>query len=68
MKPASFPFWKVYGAGIVLAFLTLAGLLVALFGDGFWDAASWLLLALPLAVLIWYVARSSARRRRKLVA
>jgi hypothetical protein len=33
------------------------GLLSALFGDGLWDAISWLLLALPLSVLIFSVYR-----------
>ena len=51
---------KVWGAPIALAVLGAAGLVAALLGDGVLDALSWLLLSVPLAVVIWYVAK---RRR-----
>jgi hypothetical protein len=50
-----FPFCRVYGMPILLAVITLSGLLFALFGDGLWDAASWIILALPLLILLWYL-------------
>lgn len=40
-------FRKMYGSASVLAALTAAGLLCALFGDGLWDAVSWVVLAVP---------------------
>ena len=48
-----FPFRKVYGPAIVIAGITLGGLLSALFGDGVWDELSWVALAVPLAVIAW---------------
>ncbi|MDE1175838.1 MAG: hypothetical protein PW789_04450 [Edaphobacter sp.] len=49
----SFPFRRVYGAAIVLAVITLYGLLSALVGDGIWDALSWVAMAVPLVVIAW---------------
>lgn len=51
----SYSFRKVYGAATILAVITLAGLVFALFGDGIWDEVSWCALAIPLAVLIWKI-------------
>ncbi len=51
-------FRKIYGSASVLAALTGAGLLSGLFGDGLWDAASWVALAVPLFVVLWKIARS----------
>ncbi len=56
----SFPFRKVYGPAVVIAVITLYGLLSALLGDGMWDALSWVALAVPLAVIAW---KYSAGRR-----
>lgn len=58
MTQHPFPFLKVYGAAMILAAVTLCGLLSALFGDGFWDAASWGVLAIPLCVIVACVAKS----------
>jgi hypothetical protein len=41
---------------LLLGVLTAIGLASALFGDGSWDALSWIVLAIPLAVLGWKVA------------
>lgn len=43
--------WQVYRWPAMLAAITVAGLLFALFGDGVWDAISWILLAIPLVVI-----------------
>ncbi len=51
-------FRKIYGSALVLAALTGAGLLSALFGDGLWDAVSWAALAVPLFVIVWKITRS----------
>lgn len=43
----------------VLALLTVAGLISALVADGAWDALSWLLLLIPVAlgiVLGWFAS------------
>jgi hypothetical protein len=44
---------------LLLGVLTAIGLASALFGDGSWDALSWAVLAIPLAVLAWKVSRHS---------
>ncbi len=56
-----FPFRKVYGAAMVLAAITLYGLLSALFGDGVWDELSWVALAVPLAVIAWKCSKRPKR-------
>lgn len=48
------PFRRVYGIPILLAVVTLSGLLSALVGDGLWDEVSWGILALPLLIFMWY--------------
>ncbi|MBX3479339.1 MAG: hypothetical protein KF842_02995 [Caulobacter sp.] len=46
-------FLKIFGWPILLALVSLIGLVAALIGDGAWDGLSWLCLAAPLAVLVW---------------
>jgi len=58
----TFPFRKVYGSAIVLAVITMYGLLSALLGDGIWDALSWIALAVPLGVIVWKCGRGRAKR------
>lgn len=48
---------RVWGAPLLLAGSSLAGLVLALLGDGPWDAASWLALGVPVAVIAWCVRR-----------
>ncbi|WOH80897.1 hypothetical protein RX327_35010 [Bradyrhizobium sp. BEA-2-5] len=46
----------------VLIFVVIAfGLVLALLGDGTWDRASWLALAVPLVIIAFYIFRRSAR-------
>lgn len=54
-------FRRLWGAPIVLAVLGLVGLIAALVGDGVMDAVSYLLLAVPLAVIVWAIARRTRR-------
>jgi len=50
---------------LVLALITVAGLLFALFGDDGWDVLSWLLLAVPVVLLVWLIFfRKSGKRKR----
>ena len=53
--------WGLWGAPILLAVLSVIGLLAALIGDGVYDAVSWIGLGLPVAVSLWY----GLRRRPK---
>jgi hypothetical protein len=56
-----FPFRKVYGPVLVLAVITMYGLLSALFGDGVWDEIACVFLAIPLAVIVWKYSRATRR-------
>jgi hypothetical protein len=48
------PFWRLWGAPIVLGVMTAIGLLSALLGDGVWDAVSAVMLAAPVLVAGWF--------------
>lgn len=52
---------RLWGAPIVLGVLGLVGLVAALIGDGIMDAVSYLLLAVPLAVIVWAIARRTRK-------
>ncbi len=47
----SLSFRQIYGPAIIIAAITLCGLLSALLGDGIWDTLSWAALAIPLLVI-----------------
>lgn len=57
---------QIWGAPIVLAFLTTIGLISALLGDGIWDALSAVTLGIPCLVGAWYCLgrRPAAREHR----
>lgn len=57
VKKAQASFRRVWAAPTLLAVLSLIGLIAALIGDGVMDATSSLLLAVPLAAIVWYVAK-----------
>lgn len=50
-------FRRLFEIPIVLAVITIAGLLSALLGDGIWNVLSWIALSIPLAVIIFYAGR-----------
>jgi hypothetical protein len=52
--------WHVWRTPIVLAALSIAGLISGLVGDGLWDVMSWIGLGVPVAVCIWF---GGCRRR-----
>jgi hypothetical protein len=45
-------FKKVYGRPLMLAVVSLIGLLSALVGDGIWNALSWFCLGTPVLVIV----------------
>ena len=51
---------QVFAAPLAIAILSTVGLISALVGDDIWDVLSWLTLAIPVAVILWYWLR---RRR-----
>ena len=50
---------STFALPLVIALLCLAGLVVALAGDGWRDTLSWLALATPVAAVLWAAARRS---------
>jgi hypothetical protein len=50
-------FLRIFGVPILLGVFSVAGLLSALFADGFWDAVSWIGLGAPLAMIGWFLLR-----------
>ncbi|MCS4304232.1 hypothetical protein [Chryseobacterium sp. BIGb0232] len=45
-------FLKLWGTPILLALLSMFGLIAALLGDGLWDILGWLTLSIPLFLII----------------
>lgn len=44
---------KVYRPVVIIAVITLLGLLLALCGDGIWDGMAWIALVIPLGTVCW---------------
>ena len=58
-------FLHVFGKPIILAFISMAGLITALVGDGVWDVVSWIALGYVVAVTVWYVWIAKQPRKRR---
>ncbi len=61
----SLSFRQIYGPAIVIAAITLYGLLSALLGDGVWDAFSWVALSIPLFVITLKYVNGKHSPKRK---
>jgi hypothetical protein len=48
---------QIFAAPIAVGALSIVGLLAALVGDGWRDAVSWLSLALPILLYLFFVTR-----------
>lgn len=48
------PLSRIFAIPAALGVASAFGLVGALVGDGWWDAAGWLGLGIPLAVTAWY--------------
>jgi hypothetical protein len=59
---------RVWRVPIALAAVTAFGLLFALFVDGAADAAAWVALATPVAVVSWFASPRVQRRRAQRAA
>lgn len=55
-------FRHVWAAPTAIALACLLGLVVALLGDGIEDWIGWVGLTIPLAVIVWALARSKRGR------
>ncbi len=52
---STLPLRRIFGVPLLLALATVIGLVSALLDDGFWDALSWVTLALPMLVAAWAI-------------
>lgn len=48
---------QIFAVPFALGLASTAGLILALIGDGIWDAFGWLGLGIPLAVTVWCLWR-----------
>ncbi|HEY4287222.1 MAG TPA: hypothetical protein VGN00_08990 [Puia sp.] len=53
------PFLRRWGMPLLMAVLSLSGLLSALLGDHPGQVLSWIALSVPLVVVAWYAFRES---------
>lgn len=43
---------RLWGKPLLIALLSITGLIAALVGDGYWDVYSWIALGIPVIVVI----------------
>lgn len=60
MSQPPFSLWRIFRAPAAIAAFSLFGLIVALLGDGVWDAVGSVTLASSVVATVWALA---ARRR-----
>jgi hypothetical protein len=48
---------QIFAAPLVIGILSTVGLLAALIGDNIWDAVSWVSLAIPFVLFVFFVYR-----------
>ena len=64
-KKTNSRFWHVWTTPLLLALVSLFGLISALVGDDFLDFLSWITLAIPLAVITWFVLIAFRKKRKR---
>jgi uncharacterized membrane protein len=57
MANASRSIARIFGWPAIIALTVAFGLISALLGDGVWDTASWVALALPLVVVAFFLVK-----------
>ncbi|AUD02817.1 hypothetical protein [Spirosoma pollinicola] len=57
-------FWHIWTIPLILAVVSLWGLLSALVGDGLLDFFSWLTLSIPLLVIARFVMKPTAGKKK----
>lgn len=54
---------KVWGIPLILAAITLFGLLAALLGTGVWYILSWIALIIPIVIIVWKWGKPNAKSK-----
>lgn len=52
---------QIWTIPVIIAVLTVFGLLSALMGTGIWYALSWITLCIPLGIMSWHVFRNAEK-------
>jgi len=52
---------QIFAAPLVIGILSTVGLLAALIGDNVWDAVSWVSLAIPCVLFVFFVYRRAPK-------
>ncbi|HEX6591749.1 MAG TPA: hypothetical protein VF050_07105 [Moraxellaceae bacterium] len=55
-------FWQIWGMPLLLAVLTIFGLVAALVGTGIWHGLAWIAIAVPVGVCLhfgWWKRRTN---------
>jgi hypothetical protein len=60
-RPSHLNVRQIFAAPVAVAIVSLVGLLAALVGDGWWDAASWAALAVPVALYLLFLWQRKPR-------
>lgn len=55
-------FLSLWGMPLLLAALTIFGLVAALTGTGIWHWLSWIALCIPLGVIIWFITKKTSAK------
>ena len=55
---------KVWGIPLILAAITLFGLLAALLGTGIWYILSWIALIIPIVIVVWHWGKPTAAKSK----
>ncbi|UPJ50994.1 hypothetical protein IVB30_06410 [Bradyrhizobium sp. 200] len=48
---------QIFAAPLAIGILSVVGLLAALIGDNVWDAVSWISLAIPCVLYVFFIYR-----------
>ena len=62
-QPHRRTFSEIFALPLAVALISLVGLLAALIGDGWWDGLSWVALAVPALLYLYFVWRAADGRR-----
>lgn len=54
---------KLWGMPLVMAFLSMFGLIAALTGTGIWHWLSWMALATPIITIGWFLFKATPRQQ-----
>jgi hypothetical protein len=59
--------WGIYKQPFYIGAVTFVGLIFGVLGDGVWDPVSWIGLAVPVLLTIWFLIRARPRRNQNLL-